>query len=110
IPLELASPLAYSVVEELSRIREDSIACAQRITALARTCLVSLVVRLTKVTPRALLEPGSISTWLTMASVIRVQFPVASASFTVVNGLLKYEKVLQPRSHGPQAWQAARPL
>jgi hypothetical protein len=35
------------------------------------------------------LAPASISTWLTTASVIKVQLPVASASFTVVNGLLK---------------------
>jgi hypothetical protein len=39
---------------------------------------------------------------LLLAAVMSVQLPELSASLTVVNGLLKYENVLQPRSHGPQ--------
>jgi hypothetical protein len=41
-------------------------------------------------------------TCATTAFVISVQFPEFCASATVVNGLLKYENVLHPRSHGPQ--------
>src|SRR5690348_15007950 len=39
-----------------------------------------------------------------------VHLPVLSASATVVKAALKYECVMQPRSHGPQKWQGARPL
>jgi hypothetical protein len=31
-----------------------------------------------------------------------VHFPVATASATVVNAELKYDRVTHPRSHGPQ--------
>ena len=67
----------------------DSNACAQRITAFPRTSFTCRVSRSTYVTPRALLVPLSMSTWLTTALVITVQLPDFTASFTVVNGLLK---------------------
>jgi len=65
--------LGYSRVEEFSKMRVDSSACAHNTTALPRTCLVSLVVRFTNVTPLALLLPLSTSIWLTIASVIKVR-------------------------------------
>jgi hypothetical protein len=37
-----------------------------------------------------------------MAFGIKVQFPVASASATVVKAELKYDFVTHPRSQGPQ--------
>ena len=45
---------------------------------------------------------ASITTWCTIALVMSVHLPVAIASGTVVNAELKYERVTQPRSHGPQ--------
>src|SRR5215203_1615051 len=45
-----------------------------------------------------------------MAFGMCVHLPVFSASATVVKAELKYECVTQPRSHGPQKWQAWRPL
>src|SRR5262245_3049944 len=39
-----------------------------------------------------------------------VHLPVLSASAPVVYAALKYDRVMQPRSQGPQKWQGARPL
>ena len=52
--------------------------------------------------PVARLWSASINTWLTIALVNIVHLPVASASGTVVRAELKYERVAQPRSQGPQ--------
>jgi hypothetical protein len=41
-----------------------------------------------------------------MAFGMCVHLPVLSASATVVKAALKYECVTQPRSQGPQKWQA----
>ena len=39
-----------------------------------------------------------------------VRRPVAIAGGRVLDCVEKYDPVEQPRSHGPQQWQAARPL
>src|SRR5580698_321753 len=101
-PLEFPSPLVWLLLDEFNKMRVDSIACAHKITVFARIDLVCRVFPSTNVTPRARFVAGSISTLATIAFVSSVHLPVLSASFTVVNGLLKYEVEMQPRSQVPQ--------
>src|ERR1700733_90373 len=101
-PLEFPNPAVWLLLDEFSRMRVDSSACAHRITVLARIDFVCRVFPSTNVTPRARFVAGSISTVATTAFVSSVHLPVLSASFTVVNGLLKYEVEMQPRSQVPQ--------
>ena len=52
--------------------------------------------------PVAVFDSGFVSTFHAIALGMSVQWPLFSASATVVNAELKYECVVQPRSHGPQ--------
>jgi hypothetical protein len=86
----------------LSRIRDDSIADAQRKTTRASNTVSCIVTASITRTPRARPRLGSYNTSATTLFGRSVIFPVFAAAGSVDPMLLKYEWVTQPRSHGPQ--------
>src|SRR6185503_16366221 len=102
MPLEFARPSGKRVLFEFNRRRTDSIADAHRNTTRAvysRDCIV--LASITR-TPRARPRFGSYNTSATTLFGRSVRLPVVRAAGNVEPRLLKYECVMQPRSHGPQ--------
>src|SRR5690349_10480009 len=101
-PLELASPLGNSVVDEFKRIRADSILEAHKNTTFARNSMEALVLESMTCTPVARRVFESKLTLCTTLKGRRVIRPVFSAAGRVAFRLLKYERVMHPLSQGPQ--------
>src|ERR1041385_2510499 len=100
-PLEFARPCGKRDVREFSRMRDDSSALAAKTTTRARTSDSSPVSLFTYDTPVA--RPfGPTSTSRTIALVISVRLPVASAGAIRTSGLEKFDLVVHPRPHCPQ--------
>src|SRR5579862_4725780 len=101
-PLEFASPLGNSAVDEFSRIRVDSNDDAQRKMTLARNSIAARLCASITRTPLARRDfESKFKLWTTLNG-RRVILPVFSATGSVAFRLLKYERVMQPLSHGPQ--------
>src|SRR5262245_46305316 len=101
-PLEFARPFENSGVDELKRIRADSSVEAHKKISLALNSVAARVLAsMTRipVTRRVLASKLRLCTTLNGRSVI---LPVFCAAGKVALTLLKYERVMHPRSHGPQ--------
>src|SRR5437588_9209627 len=101
-PLEFASPLGNSGVVEFRRMRVDSSADAQRNTIRPRNSKAWRVWASITRTPDTFRVLGSNMRLCTTLCGRRVSFPVSRAAGSEELRLLKYERVLHPRWHGPQ--------
>ncbi len=101
-PLEFASPFGKSGDVESSSSRALSMVEAHRKTMRARNSIVCFVTASITATPRALPVFASQITRVTTLFGRSVMSPVFRAAGSVAFTEEKYDRVMQPRSQGPQ--------